>query len=65
MKLLDKFCSKLYKFQPIFHSEEMKIFFSNSTDIKKSLSGLSTENYEDLLLKYKNSFLDYYEVLFF
>jgi hypothetical protein len=62
MKLLNKFCLKLYKHQPIFNSDEMKIFLSNSTDVQKSLSSLQVQNYEELLSKYKTAFSDYNEV---
>ncbi len=60
-KLLNKFCVKISKFQTIFQSEEMKIFFSNITDIKKGLGSLPNQTYEEIHLKYKRAFPDYYE----
>jgi hypothetical protein len=38
----------------------MDIFLSSS-DVKKSLSSLPQQKYEDIYLKYKNSFHDYYK----
>lgn len=68
MKLLNKFCLKLSKFLTIFNSEEMKIFFTGGNsksntpiDIKKSLNGLPNQSYEELHLKYKRAFPDFYE----
>ncbi len=62
MKLLNKFCLKLSKFGEIFHSEEMKIFLSNTTDVVKALETLPPQTYEQILLKYRRVFVDYYEV---
>jgi hypothetical protein len=63
MKLLNKFCLKLSKFQVMFTSEEMKVFFSpNIADIKKALGTLPNQSYEELYLKYKRAFPDFYEV---
>jgi hypothetical protein len=64
MKLLNTFCLKLYKFQDMFNSDEMKIFFSNVQDVKKALSSLHPHNYEELLLKYRKAFPNFYEVKF-
>ena len=64
VKLLNKFCLKLSKFQVMFSSEEMKVFFSpNILDMKKVLDSLPNQSYEDLYLKYKRAFPDFYEVL--
>jgi hypothetical protein len=65
MKLLNKFCLKLSKFQVMFSSEEMKVFFSNVGDIKKALGSLPNQSFEELYLKYKRAFPDFYEVYFF
>ena len=47
----------------MFSSEEMKVFFSpNFLDIKIVLGSLPNQSYEDLYLKYKRAFPDYYEV---
>lgn len=63
VKLLNKFCLKLSKFQVMFSSEEMKVFFSpNILDMKKVLDSLPNQSYEDLYLKYKRAFPDFYEV---
>jgi hypothetical protein len=61
VKLLNKFCNKLLKFHDIFNSQEMKIFFNSNTDIIKSLEAINKPTYEELVLKYKNSFIDFYK----
>jgi hypothetical protein len=53
---------KLSKFSAIFNSDEIKVFLSNIGDITKAYSSFSNQNYEELYLKYKNAFPDYYEV---
>jgi len=60
-KLLDKFCLRLFKFQFLRDSEEMKIFLNSSiTDVKKALNSISNHSQEDLLAKYQSSFVDYF-----
>jgi hypothetical protein len=49
----------------MFSSEEMKVFFSNVGDIKKALGSLPNQSFEELYLKYKRAFPDFYEVYFF
>jgi hypothetical protein len=39
----------------------MKIFFTANTDIIKSLDALNKPTYEELVVKYKDSFIDYYK----
>ena len=60
MRILNKFCQKLSKFNELFHSEEMDLFLS-SNDVKKALSALPPQKYEDIYLKYKGVFHDYYK----
>lgn len=61
-KLLNKFCLRLFKFPFLHDSQEMQIFLSpNIADIKKALSSLSNQTTEDLLYKYKDAFVDFYE----
>lgn len=58
MKLLNKFCLKLYKFEhSLFNSDEMKIFFTagDNFDVKKGLSSLPDQTYEELNIKYKKA----------
>lgn len=62
MKLLNKFCMKLAKFRELSNSEEMKAFLSDSGDSIKSLDSLKSENYEELVEKYKRAFPDFYQV---
>jgi len=62
MKLLNAFCIKLYKNQVIFNSDEMKIFLSHTSDIKKQFSTLSNQNYPEMLLKYREAFPKYCDV---
>jgi hypothetical protein len=62
MKLLNGFCLKLQKFPAVFNSDEMKVFLSNTTDLTKSMNSLPVQTYEDLYLKYKSAFPDFYEV---
>jgi hypothetical protein len=64
LRILNKFCQKLSKFNEIFISEEVKTFLSNTNDVAKSLATLPNQTYEDLLLKYRRAFPDYYEVEF-
>jgi hypothetical protein len=62
MKLLNTFCSKLSKFSHLFYSDEMRVFLSNTDGLSKGLNSLPAQSYEDLYLKYKTSFTDFYEV---
>ncbi len=34
--------------------------FLKSSDVKKSLNSLPQQRYEDIYIKYKNAFIDYY-----
>jgi sorting nexin-1/2 len=61
-KLLNTFCIKLSKFPHIFASKEMNLFTSNCQDVKKAFNNLGNQNYEELYLKYKEAFPDFYEV---
>ena len=63
MKLLNGFCLKLQKFPAIFYSDEMKVFLSNTSDLTKSLSSLPVQSYEDMYIKYKLAFPDFFEVI--
>lgn len=57
MKLLEKFCVKLYNFPHIFKSEEMNIMLSPKvSDASKSLDSLPQQSTEMLLDKYKICF---------
>jgi len=59
-KLLNKFCLRLFKFPFLRESEEMKIFLNSSvTDVKKALNSMRNPLQEDLLDKYKSSFVDF------
>jgi hypothetical protein len=49
------------KFNDIFISQELKIFFSNNAEVIKSLEALNKPSYEELVIRYKNSFIDYYK----
>jgi hypothetical protein len=61
-KLLNKFCLRLFKFPYFKDCEEMKIFLSSSiSDVKKALNGLNQHSHEELLEKYKDAFVDFYE----
>jgi nitrogen regulatory protein PII-like uncharacterized protein len=60
MRILNKFCQKLSKFNELFHSEEMEIFLT-SNDVKKALNALPPQKYEDIYLKYKGVIHDYYK----
>ncbi len=60
---MNKFFFKLTKFKDIFNSKEMKIFLSGTNDVKKALENLKKPSYDELVLKYKETFLDYYDVL--
>jgi hypothetical protein len=60
LRILNKFCQKLTKFNELFYSEEMEIFLK-SNDVKKDLNSLPQQRYEDIYVKYKNCFHDYYK----
>jgi len=62
MKLLNTFCQKLSKFPHLFYSDEMRVFLANTEGLSKGLNSLPVQSYEDLYLKYKTSFTDFYEV---
>lgn len=61
-KLLNKFCLRLFKFPFFRESEEMKIFLNSSvTDVKKALNNITNHSQEDLLSKYKDAFIDFFD----
>ena len=56
-KQLDRFCKKLLQMPYLFNSPEVK-FFLNSEEVDKTLKKLPKETYDEILIKYKTSFLN-------
>ena len=59
LEMINRFLKKLSKIDYLFNSEEMELFLQNSSSVSKTLEGLKTQNYEDLLKKYSIAFTDY------
>ena len=59
VEMINRFLKKLSQIEYLFNSEEMELFLQNSSSVSKTLEGLKTQNYEDLLKKYSQAFTDY------
>ena len=57
-KLFDRFGDKISKVPYLFNSEEMKYFIS-SDDVEKALGKFPKETYDEILMKYKRTLLNF------